>query len=310
MCFKVTHKQLNPFCNDFFLPLWNQRRKDNRELVITLIKYPFAELRYSRKALAIPATFLILLVTMLGIVAVTYYFSVEKVNAQSQTLKVSTAKQDMASFDQTVLSVLWTPESARKFEFSDAGGILHVQPSTNSLMINVTDNRDLSDTIFNETVGQVAYELPYTRSLDTGFFLKGDSRTITNQSSSGITQLYIRNGANHGEIVLRYRPIISYTTTGMDGNKPVNNLRFYVVNMNSSEPIELMGKTPLRISCLTTQIISTSYDLSYAPEPLLITSTIDGRSGQATIPLASTNEGAILQVEVVLCQVKIERLVM
>jgi hypothetical protein len=261
----------------------------------------------SRRALAIPATFLILFVSMLGIVSITYYFAVEKVNTRSTALKISTAKQDMLSFDETLLPVLWQPGSARTFEFSDSGGEVNVQPSANSLIINVTDNQNIAATIFNETIGQVMYELPYSEMPDAGLFLKGDSRTITNQSGAVITQLYIRSGAEHPEILLRYRPTTSYTTAGVENDKVVTNLRIYVVNLNSSETIAAFGKVPLKMSCVTTQITTTTYDLSYEPETLLVTSILDGVSGQVSIPVSSTASGAIINVEMVLCSVTIQR---
>jgi hypothetical protein len=281
-------------------------RRD-KKLMTALNKCRFTKWRRSRRALAIPATFLILFVSMLGMISITYYFAVEKINTRSTTLKISTAKQDMLSFDETLLTVLWQPGSARTFEFSDSGGEVNVQPSANTLIINVTDNSDIAATLFDETVGQVMYELPYSESPDTGLFLKGDSRTITNQSGSVITQLSIRSGAEHPEILLRYRPIVSYTTAGVESDKAVNNVRIYVVNLNSSETIALFGKVPLKISCVATQITITTYNLSYEPETLLITSILDGFSGQVSIPVSSTASGAIINVEIVLCNVTIQR---
>jgi hypothetical protein len=281
-------------------------RRD-KKLMTALNKCRFTKWRRSRRALAIPATFLILFVSMLGMISITYYFAVEKVNTRSTALKISTAKQDVLSFDETLLSVLWQSGSARTFEFSDSGGEVNVQPSANTLIINVTDNSDIAATLFDETVGQVMYELPYSESPDTGLFLKGDSRTITNQSGSVITQLSIRSGAEHPEILLRYRPIVSYTTAGVESDKAVNNVRIYVVNLNSSETIALFGKVPLKISCVATQITITTYNLSYEPETLLITSILDGFSGQVSIPVSSTASGAIINVEIVLCNVTIQR---
>ena len=272
-----------------------------------LNKHGFAKLWRSKKAIAIPATFLILFVSMLGIISITYYFAVEKVNTRSTALKISTAKQDMLSFDETLLAVLWQPSSARTFEFGDSGGEVNVQPSANTLIINVTDNSEVAATIFNEAIGQVMYELPYSETSDTGLFLKGDSRTITNQSGSVITQLSIRSGAEHPEILLRYRPTVSYTTAGVESDKAVNNVRIYVVNLNSSETIALFGKVPLKISCVATQITTTTYNLSYEPETLLLTSILDGVSGQVSIPISSTASGAIINVEIVLCNVTIQR---
>jgi hypothetical protein len=270
-------------------------------------KSQLAKFGHSRKALAIPISFLILFVSMLGIVLVTYYFAVEKIDTRGATLRIATAKQDMLSFSETLLAVIGQSGSARTFEFSDSGGEVNVQPSVNSLIINITDNRDITATVFNETTGQVAYKLPYSESPDTGLFLKGDSRTITNQSGSAITQLFIRSGAEHPEIVLHYRPVVSYTTAGTEDNKAVNNLRIYIVNLNASEEIGLFGKVPLRISCVSTQITTTTYDLAYEPETLLITSILDGVSRQVSIQVASTASSAIINVEMVLCNVEIQR---
>jgi len=285
-----------------FLSKWVT--EETKNLITNLTKW-----RRSRRALAIPATFMILFVSMLGVVSITYYFAVEKVNTRSTTLKIVTAKQDMLAFDENLRATLWQPGSARTFEFSDSGGKLNVQPSTNSLAISVTDNRDVAATLLNETIGQVLYELPYSETADTGLFLKGDSRTITNQSGSVITQLYIRSGTEHPEVLLRYRPTTSYTTAGVENGKAVTNLRIYIVNLNSSEEISLYGKVPLKVSCVTTQITTVTYDLSYEPETLLVTAVLDGVSCQVSIPVSSTVSGAIINTEVVLCNATIQRCV-
>jgi hypothetical protein len=100
---------------------------------------------------------------------------------------------------------------------------------------------------------------------------------------------------------------VSYTTAGVENYKAVTNVHIYVVNLNASDAISLYGKVPLKMSCATTQMTTTTYDLSYAPETLLITSILDGASGQVSIPVSSTPSGAIINVEVVLCNVTIQR---
>jgi hypothetical protein len=270
-------------------------------------KTKFAKLLLNKRALAIPITFMILFVSMLGVISITYYLAVEKVNTRSTTLKIATAKQDMLSLDDIVMQVLGQPGSARTFEFGDSGGQLNVQPDANNLSINVTDGGDIAATVFNETTGQVSYVLPYSESPDTGLFLKGDSRSIVSQSGSLMTQLYIARGAEHPEILLRYRPTVSYTTGGTENGKTVNNIRVYIVNLNASDVIALHGKLPLKISCVTTQITTMTFDVSYEPESLTITAGLDDASGQVTIPVSSTSSGAIINVETVLCNVKIQR---
>ena len=263
--------------------------------------------RCSEKALAIPATFLILFFSTLTIVSITYYYAIEKIEARSQSLKVSLAKQDMISLDKNILSVLWQPGSSGTLEVDNNDGKLNVQPIANQLMINITDGNTISETLFNESIGQIIYELPYSESSDTGVFLKGDSRVIVNKSGSVISQLCIRNGAEHVEILVRYRPFASSTTLGTENNKTVNNIRLYILNLNSSQSIALSGEVPLKISCARTDTIVRTYDVSYQPEALIVNAVLDGVHGQIIIPISSTTSGAIITVELVVCSVKIEK---
>ena len=97
----------------------------------------------SKGALALPVTFLILLVSTLGIITVTYYFAVENINTQSEALKVSTAQQDFISLDNDILSTLGQPGSSSTIDLSDSGGSTNIQPTSNILTINVTDNSSI-----------------------------------------------------------------------------------------------------------------------------------------------------------------------
>ena len=270
----------------------------------------FSEFRHSKKALAIPMTFLILFVSTLGLISITYFFAVEKVNSQSQTLRIATAKQDLLSLNQNLMSVVWQPGSARNVDISDSGGRINIQPLAGSLTIIVSDKQDLNQTVYNQTTGQEVYELPYSDSPDTGLFLKGDSRTITNQSGSTSTQLSIQNGAEHPEIQLRYRPVISAAIAGTEDNRTVNNLRIYVINTNQSDSISLYGQVPLRISCESIHTTTLTYTVLYAISALTITSVLNGISGQTSIPISSTSNGAVINVEIVQSTVIIERSLM
>jgi hypothetical protein len=247
---------------------------------------------------------------MLGIVSITYYFSIEKVKAQSQTLKVVTARQDMESLDEATMSVLWEPGSSRRVEFTNSGEELTVQPLTNFMKITITGEGDLSDVIFNETIGQISCTLPFSVSaLDTGTFLKGDSRTIIQQSGPGITQLRASQGINCPELQLRYRPIVSYSSGEVEGNLPINNLRVYIVTLNSSQAITMMGALSLKVTCVTAQVTTKTYNLTQANESVFLTCEIGEENGQVSVPIQSTVNGAIVQVEIVQCRVEIDQVV-
>jgi hypothetical protein len=280
---------------------------ERMQLAKTLRTRVFRGFVKSKYALALPVTFLILLVSTLGIVAVTYAFSVERISAQSAALKVSTAKQNFLSLDNVILSTLWQPDSSGTFDLADSGGLTNIEPTSNVLTININDNSGIAETIFNDSVGKITYELPYSGSSETGLYLRGDSRTITNQSGSSLSQLCIANGAQHPEIQLRYRPTVSYANGGLENGKMVNNIRIYIVNLNSSDPIALRGELPLKISCINTQLTTTTCEVSYQPENLVVTSQMDGTNGSVSIPISSTPDGSIINIETVISNVSIER---
>jgi hypothetical protein len=276
-------------------------------LAAALLKRSFRRFIHSKGALALPVTFLILLVSTLSIISVTYAFSVERINSQGQSLKVSTAKQSILSLDDALLSTLCQPGSSKTFDLADSGGKTNIQPDGNVLTLSIQNNIDIPETIFNSSVGKIIYELPSSQSSQIGFYLKGDSRTITNQSGSSTSQMCIQTGAEHPEIQLRYRPTITYSVAGLENGKVVNNIRIYIVNLNSSDSIALFGELPLQISCTNTQLISKNYELSSESGPLVITSVLDGVTGRVSLPFSSTPQGVIINIEIVISNVSIQR---
>jgi hypothetical protein len=259
--------------------------------------------------MALPLTFLILLVSTLGIIAFTYYFAVEKVNSQGQSLKVSAAKQNLISLDETIISNMLQPGSSLTFDFTDSGELINIQPTANVLTLSVNGDSEIHETIYSSSIGKVTYQLPYSSTSETGLYLKGDSRTITNQSGATTTQLFIAHGAEHQELQLRYRPTVTYLDTGMENNKPSNNIRIYIINLNASDTITMQGDLPLKTSCTSTQLIAKNYEISHSLENLEITSGLDGEQGSVVIPISSSTSGAFIHVEIVISNVSIERLI-
>jgi hypothetical protein len=261
----------------------------------------------SKNAMALPVTFLILLVSTLSIVSFTYYFAVEKVNSQGQTLKVSTAKQNLLSLNDEIISTLGEPGSSSTLDLSDSGGLLRIQPIGNVLMLSVDDDSSIQETIFNAAIGKITYQLPYSSSSETGLYLIGDSLTITNQSGSSTSQLCLAKGAEHPEIQLQYRPTVTYVTAGFENGKAINNIRIYIVNLNSSSVIAQQGDIPLQISCVNTQLASRNYDVSYKVGSLTFTSILNDIHGRVSVPISSTSVGAIIHIETVVSNIIIQR---
>jgi hypothetical protein len=276
------------------------------------LTHAFNRLKYSRfcrskRALAIPVTFLILFVSTLMLISVTYAFAVDRVNSKGQSLKITTAKQNLITLDENIMAVASQPGSARPFDMSNSGGQLNIEPSQNVLRINVSDGQEISSTVFNETVGQIRYELPSAEAVPTGLFLKGDERSIVNQTGASVTQLGIQRSADGPEIRLSYRPAVSCVVSGEEAGQSVNELRVYVVNLNASDPVSLYGEIPFRVSCQSTQVTTIEFTVSYPLSRLQVTATLNEVNGQVSIPITSTPQGAIIHVEIVQCVVAIER---
>lgn len=261
----------------------------------------------SKVALAVPVTFLILFVTTLGLVSVTYYFAAQKVGSESQMVKIMTAKQSMLSLNDEILTVTWNPGSSSTINFEESGGILNVRPVSNSLEITINDGAQIQEAVFNSATGEVVYELPVAPAPDSGVYIAGDYRTIVNQTGTTQSQVSIETGTEYQEIHLSYRPLVSFYNGGIDNGKEVNNVRIYVVNLNSSESLSTRGEIPLKVKCVDTQIISKQYDLNYQPANLAITCIKDTVTGNVAIPLSSTTQGAIVNLEIVVVNVAVER---
>ena len=254
-----------------------------------------------------PVTFLILLVSTLGIISVTYYFSVQRVYSQTQTFQVSTAKQTFISLNNAVLSTLWQPGSSATFDVADSGGS-DIQPANNPLTITISDNIALNTTIFNAHIGQITYDLPVSDPADSGVYLAGDSRTITNESGSSLSQLFITNAYPSPLIQLSYRPAVSYALGEPINGVPVTNVRVYIVNLNSSDAISELGELPLQISC-STQLTTVTYQLMYQPQSITITSQLNGQDGSVSVPILSQGPSQLISIETVISNIEITRLI-
>jgi hypothetical protein len=274
-------------------------------MITKRLKQRVTRFRVSKKALAIPITFLLLFASLIAVISITYYFAVSRVNANSQILNVSSAKQNMNSIEQTIQYVLWQPGSSKTCEFNECSGTIKIEPSSNLLTINVTDGT-FYEVIYNSSIGGIVYELPYAESAETGLYLKGTSQVVENRSGAVMAQLYIESGYPP-QIVLRYRPIVSSVTGGTENGKPVNDVRIYVVNMNSTQSLEFIGKVPVKISCLSTETVVNSYNLSYSPASLTVQVTLSERDAQVSVPISGNENDTIINVELVVCNMTIER---
>lgn len=259
----------------------------------------------SRRAIALPVTFLILFVSLILLVTVTYYFSITRISAKNLEVKVSGAEQEMISLEKVIKFVSWSPGSYEIFDFDDFGGKFRVLPAARTLALDITDGAAFQEVFFNNSVGEVLYELPSSDKQEN-VFLKGDKRAVINQSSSTMVQLYASQGQENYEVALSYRPLAGATVTGSSNGKPVNSLRVYIISLNSSENIARSGSFRLKTTCINVTSNWRTYDFLSPITSLLITANLDDASGQVSLPISSSAQGAIVNLETVICSIKLE----
>lgn len=260
----------------------------------------------SRKATAIPVTFFMLFVSMMLIITATYYVAMTRISARGQMLNFSAAKQSMTSLEKSIETTLWSPGASQVFYFDDLGGNFKITPAAKTLLLNITDDV-FADVVFNSPVGKAVYELSYAEPGSSGLFLKGDARAIVNSSSSTMTQLRLATGETAQEITLTYRPLASSMTTGTNDGKPVNTVRIYIISLNLSQSLSLPSGFYLKARCTSVTSVARSYNLSYTISSIHVKTVFDNIEGMVSLPISSNETGAVIDVEVVVCNIQLQR---
>jgi len=278
-----------------------------RRLLNKLRKRHLGKLLLSKRALAIPVTYLILFVSLIAIISITYSFAVVKISARGAMLKASVAKQNMQTLDDAVRSVVWSFGASEVVYMDDCGGVFQTEPSAKHLIINFTDEQSFYDIVFNSSVGKAFYELEPSEFNYNGLFIRGDGRAIINQSAFTMTQLYVSAGDAAQELTLCYRPAATVASIGTSNGKPLNLIRIYIINLNSSQNLMLREKSHLKVTSLNVTTITRQYEFNASISSLALKAVFDGTSGTVWLPISSNQEGAVVNLEIVVCNVKIQR---
>lgn len=262
----------------------------------------------SRKALAIPVTYLILFVSMLGVISLTYGFAITSLNSKASYINVLIARQNMYVLDDSMLSVAWSPGASRTVYMADCDGILQIQPKSKGLTLKISDGISFSDVIFNDYVGSVSYLLGASSQSFEGLYLRGDKRVIVNGNTYTTTRLHFIRGDNgRPQLVLTYRPMVIATCLRMDNGEPLNLIRVHVLSLKSSEPLEINGNIYLRIIALNVTSYSRKYILNAGVSSLTIEALIDDSRGAIQLPIVNSENGAIASLDVLIAHVKVQR---
>lgn len=271
------------------------------------IKKQLREFLQSKKALAIPVTYLILFASLIAIISVTYSFAIVKISARGALLKASVAKQNMQVLDDAVRSVAWSFGASKVAYIDDCGGPFQTVPTAKNLVLNFTDEQTFYDIVFNSSVGKAFYELEPSEFNYEGFYIRGDGRAIINQSSFTLTQLYVATGDDAKELTLCYRPSATAATIGAINGKPLNLIRIYIVNLNSSQTLMLGEKFYLKATGVNVTTVTRQYEFNQSVSPLALRAVFDETTSIVRLPISSSVEGAFVNLELVISNIRIQK---
>ena len=261
----------------------------------------------SNRALAIPLTYLILFVSLTAITSITYSFAIIKIGSRTAALKTSIAKQNMQALDNAITSTAWSFGASETVYIEDCGGTFKIEPTAKSLTINITDELALSEIVFNSSVGKIFYELEPSENYYDGLYVRGDSRTIVNESALTLTQLYFGAGASTKELTLCYRPFATSAIIGTENGKPLNLIRVYIINLNTSQTLSLKGKFHLKVTSINVTTITRQYTFDNALSYLTLKAEVDGAATTVRLQVSSSTEGAAVNLEIVVCNISVQK---
>lgn len=284
-----------------------QERRLSKTLHKEYLKKQLRKLSRSKKAFAIPVTYLILFASLIAIITLTYSFAIVKISARGALLKASVAKQNMQVLDDAVHSVAWSFGASEVVYMDDCGGIFQTEPTAKSLLINFTDEQSFYNIVFNSAVGKAFYELESSESNDYGLFIRGDDRAIINQSAFTMTQLYYAIGDDAKELTLCYRPSATAAPIGTSSGKPLNLIRISIINLNSSQNLMLREKFYLKATSVNVTTTTSQYTFNQSVSSLALKTVFGGTLSTVLLPISSNADGAVVNVEIVICNVKIQR---
>ena len=284
----------------------NAERRLSRTVDKTRFKKNSARFLRETRALAIPVTYLILFTSLITIIAATYSFAVIKIAAKGASLRASIAKQNMQTLDAAVHTVAWTSGASEIVYIDGFEGVFKVEPTARDLIINLTDGHAIDDIVFKSPIGKVLSKLESSEASYSGQYTKGDERAITNQTAFTMTQLYGEASTSGQNIVLCYRPMAISTAIGTSNGKPLNLIRIYIINLNTSKNLSFRDSYYLKTTALNVSTVTRQYEFNQPISSLELNAVLDGTLGSVQLPVSSNDEGAKVNLETVICNIRLE----
>jgi len=259
----------------------------------------------SKRGLAAPVSMLIILFSLTLVSTVVYSISLRQIGSRKEDLKLLAAEEKMLDLEEAISAIAWSPGGSRTLAFSDYGGQLRTEPDENHLTLNITMG-NTTVMVFDRDTGRFVYELPSTVIGHYGMWLRGDGRSIVNQSSAYQAQMTVKKGVEHEELVAGYRLLVSSSVGDLVSGRRVNNIRVYIINLNGSQHLQSGGEFHVKVVCANVSIQVHSYDLNASVATVSVTAVLGGEEDTVVVPLTLGPSGSTVKVEIVVSRIRIE----
>lgn len=258
-----------------------------------------------KRGLAYPVSFLILFIGLMLSTTLVYVVATSRISVASSNLDYTAAENKMFSFHKKAESIMFSPNASAVVFFDRYGGKFVTGPTAHGQKINFTVG-STNELIFSSATGNVTYLVPNSNPRHSKFYLAGDNRLAVNNTSTTSGQLYAIKDTRGSRIVLEYRPIATSSKAGTSGGLPLNIVRIYLPNLNTTASITLEGEFFLR---LTSSVVVTSrtYNLSTNPTKATVTVTVDGKTESVDVPITGSGSGTVIKVETVVNYITVAR---
>lgn len=250
---------------------------------------------------------MMLFASTIAIISITYSLAIARIADRGPLVKAAVAKQNMQALDDSVRSVAWNFGGSKVVYMDDCGGSFLTASAAKRLIINLTDGYELTSMIFNNTVGEVSYALESSESGNYGMYIRGDDEPISNKSQYGITQLYFTTSGETQNLVLRYRPFVNVAVIGGAESKPMNLVRVSILILSSSPEMRLSEQFHLRVTSINVTTTVQRYEFNATITSLMLKASFDEAPGRVTFPISSGSDGAIVNLEIAVCNLRLQK---
>jgi len=282
----------------------------DRRLLLTLRRKcpsPKSKFLRSTKAIAIPVTYMMLFASTVAIISITYSLAIGRIAGRGALVETAIATQNMQALDDSLRSIAWSFGGSKVVYMDDCGGLFTGANAAQKLVISLTDGHGLNSIIFNNSVGEVSYDLQSSESGNYGTYVRGDGQLISNKSQYGMTQLYFTTSGETQNLVLRYRPFVNVAVVNGPENKPTNLIRVSILILSSFPNMRLSEQFRLRLTSVNVTMTLHQYEFNTTVTSLVLNASFDEASGGVTLPIVSGSDGAVVNLEIAVCNLKLQK---